>query len=236
LQLPSPGTMSRRLRTYSVHLLLNQLASFIREQFPHSMLKIVDAKPLPVGGATKDHDARRGYAAGTFAKGYKLCTLVDECGIVDTWRLAPMNVAEGQAAAQLIARTPGAGYVLADSIYDTGPFYQAAGKAGWQAIVRPKYPRAKQRHAWTVDRFRARGLALADNPLACCGRATSFGQDLLSMRDIVERRYGYMTNFGGGLAPLPNWVRRPHRVVIWVGLKLLIAAARDLYNRKHLRA
>ncbi len=236
LQLPSPATMSRRLQTYSVHLLLHQLASFLRDMFPHHMLKIVDAKPLVVGPTSKDRDARRGYAAGLFAKGYKVCVILDACGVVDAWRLEPMNVGESQAATQLVLRMPGNGYIVADALYDAGPFYQAAGEAGWQVIAQPKFPEAKRRQVPNMSPFRMRGLELASNPLACSGQATSFGQDLLELRDIIERRFGYFTNFGGGLAPLPNWVRRPHRVAMWVQVKFIIAMARDLRNHKHLAA
>ena len=34
------------------------------------------------------------------------------------------------------------------------------------------------------------------------------------------------THFGGGLAPLPNWVRTLGRVRLWVHAKLLIDAPR----------
>ena len=31
-----------------------------------------------------------------------------------------------------------------------------------------------------------------------------------------------MGKLGGGLSPLPNWVRTPHRVALWVQAKMLI--------------
>lgn len=235
LQLPSAATMSRRLRTYPVQLLLEQLASFARDLFQKHMLKIVDAKPLVVGATSKDKDARRGYAAGLFAKGYKLCTLIDASGALDGWRLEPMNAGESLAAAELLTHHRGAGYLVADATYDRQRFYQIAGEVGWQVIARPKYPDAQRRHKGQSP-FRMRGLELAGNALACCGQASSFGQDLLNLRDNIERRFGYLTNFGGGLAPLPNWVRRPHRVAVWIHAKLLIAAAREVRFHRHLAA
>jgi len=236
LQFPSPATMSRRLRTYGIHLLLEQLASFLRDQFPKHLLKIVDAKPLPVGGATKDRDARRGYAINGFAKGYKIHALFDAGGILEAWRLEPMNRGESLVGAQLLREHPGAGYVVADSNYDTRRFYQAAGRAGWQAIVRPKYPHAQSRYRLAQNPFRARGLELAANPLWPLGQVASFGQDLLELRDIVERRFAAWTNFGGGLAPLPNWVRTPHRVVVWIHAKIILAMARDIKLNRNLAA
>lgn len=234
LLLPSPSTMSRRLKTYGVHLLLEQVAGCLREAFPQSLLKILDGKPLMVGPCSKDKDARRGYAACTMAKGYKICTLLDASGAVDAWRLEPMNGSESLAAQKLIALAPGAGYVVADRLYDTNALYEAAGRAGWQLIVRPI--RAEVQKRYRLNRWRARGLELSFNALACCGQSTSFGQDLLVLRDTIDRRFGWWGNFGGGLAPLPNWVRRPHRVVVWVHAKLLIAAARALTQHNHLAA
>lgn len=234
-QLPSPATMSRRLRTYGVWLVLAQLASGLRAQFPSGLLKIVDAKPLVVGAASKDKDARRGYAAGSMAKGYRLCVLLDSGGAPEAWQLASLNTAESVVASQLVSAHPGSGYLLADALHDSHRFYQAAGQAGWQALVQPKYPQA-QHDRDADDPWRLRGLELTANPLACTGQATSFGQDLLRQRDIIERCFGYWTNFGGGLAPLPNWVRRPHRVAPWIQGKLIIAMTRRLHNHQHLAA
>ena len=59
------------------------------------------------------------------------------------------------------------------------------------------------------------------------GRAKSdFGPSLYGMRTGIERSFGNATSFGGGLGPLPAWVRRLHRVRTWVWAKLLINAAR----------
>ncbi len=41
-----------------------------------------------------------------------------------------------------------------------------------------------------------------------------------------------MGNFGGGLGPLPNWVRTPHRVAAWVQGKILVFSARELLKRE----
>ena len=52
-----------------------------------------------------------------------------------------------------------------------------------------------------------------------------FGQALYAFREQVERNFGWLTNHAAGLAPLPNWVRRIHRVRLWVQAKLIIHAA-----------
>ena len=56
--LPSPRTLGRRLRTVGVQLLLEQAQSYLRDRLPAGALKLLDAKPLPVGGCSKDRDAR----------------------------------------------------------------------------------------------------------------------------------------------------------------------------------
>jgi hypothetical protein len=53
-----------------------------------------------------------------------------------------------------------------------------------------------------------------------------FGRRLLADRKAIERYFAHATIFGGGLASLPAWVRRQHRVKRWVWAKLLINAVR----------
>ena len=48
-----------------------------------------------------------------------------------------------------------------------------------------------------------------------------------TMRADIERRLGNLCCFGGGLAPLPAWVRTPHRVARWVAAKLVINGLRQ---------
>ena len=58
-----------------------------------------------------------------------------------------------------------------------------------------------------------------------------FGRALLRFRVQIERCFGNLTSFAAGLGPLPSWVRRPHRVKLWVQAKLLINALRQLNRR-----
>jgi hypothetical protein len=55
---------------------------------------------------------------------------------------------------------------------------------------------------------------------------SDFGRALYRARTALERSYGNATCFGGGLGPLPAWVRGQERVRTWVWAKLLINAAR----------
>jgi hypothetical protein len=55
-----------------------------------------------------------------------------------------------------------------------------------------------------------------------------FGKATHRFRNQIEREFGSLTSFGGGLVCLPAWVRRLPRVRNWVHAKLLVNAARWL--------
>jgi hypothetical protein len=59
------------------------------------------------------------------------------------------------------------------------------------------------------------------------------GRDVYALRGASERSLGNAGSFGGGLQPLPSWVRGRDRVRTWVWAKLLINATRIRRN-KHL--
>ena len=48
--LPSPTTLGRRLRTVPVLTLVEQTMRRLRDLFPDGPVKVIDAKPMPVGG------------------------------------------------------------------------------------------------------------------------------------------------------------------------------------------
>ena len=211
--LPSPATMSRRLRTVSVHLMLALVACGLRDQQPRGLVKCIDAKPLPVGAATKDRDAGKGRAAGGWAKGYKL-HLVSQGPAIDAWRLGPMNHDERRAARTLIPQALdayGGGYLLGDRLYDANPLYALAQQHGGQLLAPQHRPGRLGHRPQHPGRLRSLHLL-----------TTAFGRALYRQRASIERVFGRMTNLGAGLSPLPNWVRRPHRVVVWVAAKLMI--------------
>ncbi len=54
-----------------------------------------------------------------------------------------------------------------------------------------------------------------------------FGRTWFACRMGIEQRLAQAGNLGGGLGPLPNWVRRPHRVALWVAAKPLIVTRRN---------
>lgn len=221
-QLPSQSTLSRRLqRPEAVELMTaveQQLATLLAVGlcFVHR----IDGKALAISNVSKDPDAGYGYGAGGMQNGYKLHAVWGKGPIPVAWGLAPMNISEKHMAKGLIPTLSGGGYLLADKNYDANPLYNLADQAGFQLVAKKTSSRGKgglghRRQA--VGRLRS--LELLKTP---------FGQSLFKQRGAIERRFGALVSTGGGLCPLPAWVRRFHRVRHWVQSKLIISGLRWL--------
>ena len=214
-KLPSPARLSERLNTVSVMHLFELVMAEARANMPQHLVKCIDAKPLEVGGYSKDRDAKRGRATHGMAKGYKLYA-VYEGQALDAWRIGPMNESEANVARRLIpeAAEQGEGYLLGDSLYDSNPLYTLSQQHGLQLITPRKKPgTGLGHHRQHPDRLRAIDLTEG---------SSTFGATLYAQRTSIERCFGQAGNLGCGLGPLPNWVRRPRRVARWVAGKLLI--------------
>jgi hypothetical protein len=224
--LPSQATMSRRLRDLEVQILLTQIADHLqRAAGVETAVKVVDAKPLPVGGYSRDPDARWGYAVRGLLKGYKLFAIWGNGPLPLCWRLGSMNLSEARVAEEMMPQLTGEGYLLGDKVYDINRFYEAAHAANHQLLTDRKRPRGGLGHR-RHSPYRLHAMALLK---------TKAGRELYEQRTSIERQFGGLTNFGGGLAPLPNWVRRLTRVQLWVHAKLIINALR-INNLPHLTA
>jgi hypothetical protein len=211
----SESTMSRRLRSDGVQAFLHVLYRRVQATWPPSWCKWIDALPLPVGGATRDPDARYGRAANTMAKGYKLYAICDARAGIEAWRVYAMNRNEKRVARELVPHRRSEGYLIGDGQYHASPLFEAAAAAGLQ-LISPK-PRGKGLGHRRQSPERLAGLARLERP---------FGQALLQTRDGIERYFGQWGNFGAGLKPLPHWVRRLSRVRLWIHGKLIINVIR----------
>ena len=220
---PSPATMSRRVDGVGVGLLWRAVQERLRAANPPAAwLSFLDGKPLPVGGCSKDRDARYGRGAGTMDRGYKLHSVWSNGVVPEAWEVTPLNVAETVVARRLIAQLQGGGYLLADGDYDVNALFDLAWQRGYQLVTpAPKAPPGRRRQS----RQRLRSIELMQG---------AFGRALYGQRIRIEEAFGNMSSFGGGLGPLPAWVRGLPRVRAWVWAKLLINAARIIKN-KHLR-
>lgn len=228
--LPSQSDMSRRLRTNSVQRLIARLEqSVLRARRPAPLVCMMDGKPLPIAGHSRDPEAGFGRAVRGQAKGYKLHVLIDPAGTVWGWRVAPMNHDERAVARRLMACLPGEGYLLADANYDSNRLYAAAAARGVQMVV-PRRQRGGRmglgHHPQHPTRLRSRDML--ENGVF------DFGTRLHELRGGVERFFGTLSGTGGGLTCLPGWVRRYRRVRLWVQAKLILNQLRA--DRRRLAA
>jgi len=237
--IPSAATMSRRTRTVSFRSLLAGLLQRLRDsdrsQGSLTLCRRVDSKPLPVGGFSKDADAKRGYATGGLARGYKLFAAWGTARVPDAWTLGPMNRSDSEAAAKLVQELSGdphaSGYLLGDALHDTNLLHRCCSRCGFQLIAPRCKPGTGMGHK-DHDPARLRSIELLEGPAQLpWGVSNGFGPTLYATRADIERAYGNLCTFGGGLQPLPAWVRTPHRISLWVAAKLAINAARAVKNK-----
>jgi len=222
-RLPSQPTMSRRLRQADVLVLLTAVekAPEVTGSPEPTCVKCIDGKPLAIGGCSHDRDARWGHGAGGIVRGYKFFAIWGRGALPITWRIAAMNVSEESMATKLIPQlSGGGGYLLGDSIYDVNRLYDLALANGHQLVAPKKRAGTGLGHR-RHSPARLRCLELLQTP---------FGEQLYGLRTQIERNFGNLTNFGSGLSPLPAWVRRPHRVQLWVRAKLVVSALRECYH------
>jgi hypothetical protein len=212
-RLPSQSVLSRRLRQPRTAGLRAQLLARLSQERPSSYCKVIDGKPLPVSRYSKDPDAGWGYAVAAKGRGYKLCMIVGDGPLPVAWHVDSLAVSEQRVAEQhLLPALRDGGFLLGDSLYDINKLYDLAAAHNHQLLAPRKCPHAglgKRKHS----PYRLLGLLLL---------RTKFGKQLYARRTRIERILGQLTNLYCGLAPLPNWVRRLHRVRSWVEAKLII--------------
>lgn len=215
--LPSQSDMSRRLRTPSVRRLTTRLEHLVlRANRPAPLVCMIDGKPLPIAGHSRDPEAGYGRATGGKAKGYKLHVMIDLGETVWGWRVAPMNTDERTIARRLMASLPGEGYLLADANYNSNRVFAAAATHGVQ-LVSPRRQRGGKMGLGHHPQHpaRLRSLDMLENGVS------NFGLRLHDLRRGIERFLGTLSSTGGGLTCLPGWVRRHRRVRAWVQAKLI---------------
>jgi hypothetical protein len=222
-RLPSAGTVSRRADSVAVGLVLRAVEARVRGAGDPALVAVIDGKPLPVGGNSKDPGAAFGRGAGCVAKGYKLHAVWSNRPAPEAWEVTAMSGCEKAAGGRLVGRLPGGGYLLADGNYDASWLFDAAAAAGFQLVAPGRAAKNPGcgKHYQSPRRTRSRALL-----------ATRFGRDLYRLRTGIERRFAHLTGFAGGLQPLPAWVRGAGRVRTWVWAKLLINGVRILRKQR----
>ena len=217
--LPSYSRLTRRLRTPSVRALLAAVEQRVLAPKRPELFWMIDGKPLPIGGCSKDRQAGYGRSAGGKAKGYKLHALIGSDGSVASWRVAPMNKDERVMAERMLKTAPVQGYVVADSNYDSNKLHEVCdARENLQLVTPRRYGKGNGTGHRKQTRGRLRSIELLENPYP------AFGERLLADRSEIERRFGHLSNWGGGLNGLPAWVRTHRRVHRWVQAKLVLTA------------
>jgi hypothetical protein len=218
-RLPSRSQFERRLAKPRAQALLQAVWQKLAECDEVPAVLLMDARPLPVGPYSQDVDAAWGKVAGGFARGYKLHAITNDAGFTVFWRVTPLNVAETQVAEELIREAHPQGLLLADGNYDSGKLYDLA--AGEGALLFTPLPE----NVGSGHRPQSHARLLA-------ARLWAQGGDMIyRCRTKIERQFSQQTCFGGGLGPLPPWVRGLQRVTQWTGTKLMIYHVR-LRNRR----
>lgn len=222
-RLPTPSTMSRRLRRPEVLDLLNRLLIRLRRYRRRRLLHYVDGKPLILRDHTRDPEACNGWASGGYAKGYKLHLLADSPADVHAWQVTPMNANEPRVAQQLVKGCEIRGYLLGDANYDTNPLHAACRERGLQLLAPRRHGAGRDLGHRRHDPARLRCIEMLEQS------HTRFGPQLHRQRPNIERQFGSYSSAAYGLGVLPPWVRRLHRVTLWVGAKLVLLV---LYHQR----
>ena len=219
---PSNTTMSRRLRSRRVKALLEIIEErMLRPNGLAGIVWMIDGKPMPISGCSKDRQAGYGKAAGAKAKGYKLHVILGKNDNVAAWRVAPMNKDERVMARRMLLASDLQGYVVADSNYDSNKLHHICDVKGNLQLVAPRRYGKHRGHGHRKQTpGRMRSKEILENPFPY------FGNGLLALRKHIERFYGTLTNWGGALTCLPPWVRTHRRVHRWIQAKLILNAAR----------
>jgi hypothetical protein len=217
--IPSRSQYGRRLNSPPVRAMLAKLEAHLNRVERPTMLGcwFLDAKALTVSPYSKDKSARWGWACERKARGYKVFAMSDLDGKVVAWQTRPMNEAEPLVARTLVAQTDRPGYVIGDSIYDSGALHEHAAARHLQLIAPRKQPggnigiRARQ-----VTRLHS--IAMLETI------HNRFGPAMYAQRTSIERVFSRMASSRVGMDSLPPFVRTPSRVDYWVqGMMVLHA-------------
>ena len=226
-KLPSVSQFNRRIKTDSCQHLLQKAHEALACINLPAPLGYLDGKPLPVSPVSKDPDARVGHVTLVgggkgFGRGYKLHALVTQDGRIPVWSVTALNVHETHAALVMCQHVPAGAapmLLLADANYDDRDLHKRLHAMDSRLLV-PL--RGMAMHPVTL-----RQMGPARRELIELTRAhPDLINFVLSQRVDVERHFSALCGYGGGLGPLPPWVRRLERVRRWVGAKIILYHAR----------
>jgi hypothetical protein len=218
-RLPSVSRFNRRIRSERCRMILRSVERLSRAPVG-SELQLLDGRPLSVGACSKDKQARAGRVYGGFARGYRLHACMSEEGYFLAWKVTALNTAEKRVAAELLQYTRPSGLVLADGNYDAGYLYDQVASSGGQLLATPRKGAGGGHRPLSPHRRMALYLWASHAPW------------IRAQRKAIDRFFGQHSSYGGGLSPLPAWVRTLDRVERWVRAKIILYHVRIRLRRE----
>jgi hypothetical protein len=217
-RLPSISQFSRRIKSPRCQRILQIVHHHTAGLETPASVSYLDGKPLTVGVASKDLDAKKGHVMGGFAKGYKVHVWATEDRRIPVFSVQSLNTGEPLVAQAMVPYLPvldAQALVLADSNYDSTQLYNALASKNGALLVKPRgfaqHPKTREQSG--PIRREALDLWTHYAPLA---------RLVYKQRIHVEGILSNLTSYGGGLGPLQAWVRTLSRVRRWVGCKIIL--------------
>lgn len=218
--LPSVSQFCKRLKTERIEAMIQRVFERLAARNEPAEMAFIDGKALPISESSKDPDARTGRGNGRFSLGYKLHALADSDCRIRAFCVRPMNEGEPPIARErLVKYIPPEALVMADGNYDGKALYTAVVEQGASLLTpQKKNRRTEAAYRNTCPARRAVMELWREQPEAMW--------ELYGRRAQIERVFSALSCCGGGLGPLPAWVRRLERVTRWVTAKIALYNAR----------
>lgn len=225
-RLPSVSQFNRRVSSPRTQRILSLVHEELAGDLTATALTYLDGKPLIVGVASKDPDAKRGHVMGGFARGYKLHAWMTEDRRLPLWCLTSLNTGEVPVArlmVQHVEQLSQRSLTLADGNYDTYDLHKELDALGGRLLVPLRQdPDTAVRHPVSL-----RQMGPARRELIHVRHQHPHLVRLVYRQRVnAEGILGNLCSYGGGLTSLPPWARRLHRVRRWVGGKITLYHAR----------
>ena len=223
-RLPSISQFCKRLQTERFTRARGLLHGVLSARGRSDLLSLIDGKALVINDYSTDPDAHSGIASGKFHFGYKIHARASWSGFLVEYRVLALNEGEQTTARELLEHLPVGSMVLGDANYDSRYLYAAVRERGGRLLTRLKGHGTQAKNLQKMGPARREALeAWRTDPFSCEGA--------MHQRDAIERHFAHLTSFGGGLGPLPAWVRRLRRVRLWVDAKIAVYHARLLVRQ-----
>lgn len=210
-RLPHPSTISRCSRRTDLARARERVYQRTLDELNDGgRYAAIHGRPLLVGGASKDPDARAGRAVRGMGRGYKLHAVVDARHVTVAYAIRPLNEAEQTVGCALMEAIPKRfTRIVGDTLYDSMRLHRAAEQTAHKLYTPLRQGRVGRRK-------QPRRLQL----LRLLQRAV--GRRLLHWRDEIERTFGQASSLSFGFKGLPAWARRRHRVERWMWAKIVL--------------